>query len=237
MTMKKLLSIGLVLAGVLFTGSGVHADMIGDCELTGYTFMGGSMAYTTTPGSSEKNYFLAQPLKYEDSGANYWGYGWVKFDKLASTQVESAYLVFNLLGVGAMSMTPASESNPADLEIYLPGTIDVADLADSTLRSQLRDNLNGTTSFSGKITMTANCIYSLDITDLYNRWVTGETVNNGLVFVSSGSKYASFGNNSGSAPYLSSTLVGTQVPEPASLTLLTVGLGFLVRRKKSMNKL
>jgi hypothetical protein len=231
--MKKLLSIGFVLAGVLFSGSTIQADVIGDCSLTGYTFMGGSMAYTSTPEYSEKNYFLAQPLSYEDSGANYWGYGWVKFDNLASTRVESAYLVFNLLGIGAMSMTPASESNPADLEIYLPGAIDVADLADSTLRSQLRDNLDGTTSFSGAITMTANGTYSLDITDLYNRWVTGETENNGLVFVSSGSKYASFGNSSGSAPYLSSTLVGTQVPEPATIALLSLGLGFLARRKKA----
>ncbi len=236
MNMKKLLSISLVFAGVLVTGSMAQAAVIGDCTLTGYTYMGGgSYNVSTADGpSTQKNYFLAQPLNSDYAGVNMWGYSWVKFDTLSSTPVVSAYLVFDLLGVGSMAAAAASESNPADLEIYLPGAIDVADLADSTLRTELRDNLDGTSSFSGMLTMTANGTYCLDITDLYNSWVTGETENNGLVFVSSGSKYAGFGNSSGSVPYLSSTVAGTQVPEPATIALLSLGLGFLARRKRLM---
>jgi hypothetical protein len=235
--MKKLLSIGLVLACVLVTGSMAQAAMIGDCMFTGFTYMGGSSYNISTADgpSTQKNYFLAQPLNSDYAGINMWGYSWVKFDTLSSTPVASAYMVFNLLGVGSMSAAAASESNPADLNIYLPGAIDVADLTASTLRTELRDNLGSTSSFSGLLTMTANGTYCLDITDLYNSWITGETENNGLVFVSSGSKYASFGNSSGSAPYLSSTVAGTQVPEPVTIALLSLGLGFFIRQKNTIN--
>ncbi len=224
--MKKLPAIcfGLVVAFSMVTS--VQADIIGECTLTGYTFMGGGIAYTND-GTGTKDYFLAQPLVFMSDGVNYWGYGWVKFNCLESTPVASAYIVFDLLGVGAMSITPASESNPAILHLYDPGSIDVAGLGDDeSLRNQLQENLtaDGVEPIA-TITMTSNGTYSVDITDLYNSWVAGD--NHGIVFAApdegTGSKYAGFGNADGNAPYISTI----PIPEPVSLFVLTSGILWL----------
>lgn len=231
--------VATIIGGLAFTQSGSAATI--DCSLTGYTFMGGASAYVSTPdGPTGQTYFLAQPLNYHmgDPPANMWGCGWIKFNDIKDPTVESAYLYFDLLGVGAMGTTPASENNPANLAIYSAGDIDVADLVgggtseeDWDLRWNLRDNLDASSPLC-TITMTANGRYSVDITDLYNSWVTGATANNGLVFTApdqgAGSKYAGFGNASGNAPYISTA----SVPEPSSLLLLAMGMGALALLKK-----
>jgi hypothetical protein len=207
------------------------AAVIGDCTLTGYTFMGGGSAYTSTPGgpSGQKDYFLGQPLNFDYGGANYYGYGWAKFD-VGTTTVGSAYLTYDLLGAGGMGTTPASPTNPAYLHLYDPGSHDVAGLggADPTPRDALQGYLDGQTPLHN-VTMTSNGLYSLDITDLYNDWVTGDKDNHGLVFsapddTGNAGKYASFGHATGSAPYISNSAV----PEPSTLTVFLTGCGTLV---------
>jgi hypothetical protein len=228
---KKFMGIATILAVALVSVGTASADVIGDCNLTGYTFMGGGIAYTSAPtGPNAKDYFLAQPLV--ETSANYWGYGWAKFD-VGTETVDKAYLVIDLLGIGAMSITPANPANPGILDIYNPGATDVADLGgDAGLRATLQGSLAGTTPLVDDFTMTSNGAYAIDITDMYNAWVDGSITNNGLVLAApddgSGTKYASFGNLEGSAPYIST------VPEPATMGLLACGaLGLISRRKRN----
>jgi hypothetical protein len=205
----------------------VNATVIGDCNLTGYTFMGGGIAYTNTSESHAKDYFLAQSLE-----GDYWGYGWVELNVSSETTVDSAYFVFDLLGVGSMSFADATEENPATLDIYSAGGTDTSSLGDSpALRSTLQGTLYAEeSSLTGTLIMASNGTYCVDITNLYNACVTDGVENIGLIFVSEGSKYASFGNEGGGVPYISTEVAGTLVPEPATIALL--GLGALVFNRK-----
>lgn len=227
------------LAGVLVALAAVGtapADVIGDCSLTGYTFMGGSGVYVSTPeGPNAKDYFRAQSLNWDYSGTNMWGYGWAKFENIATEPVESAYVVFDLLANGSMSDDPVTPEEPAELYLYDAGTIDVEDLEyGSDLLLELRDNLDEGGVVLDFLTMTSVGTYSIDITDLYNSWVTDGDSNHGVVFVApddgNGGKYASFDNADGVAPYVSTV----PVPEPGTMGLLVCGaVGLFVRRRRS----
>jgi len=217
--------------GVFSFAQNVSAETVG-CSLTGYTFMGGANTYTNTEASHSKTYFLSQPLNMDFNGANYYGYGWAKFGDVGATMVGSAVLHLNLLGVGAMPpLTPASPEYPTILELYNPGATDVASLGGSdgaswTLRDTLRDMLDASSPF-GAVTITANGDVAIDITNIYNSWASGATVNNGIVFCSSddgnGGQFSSFGSAAG-APYIATTAV----PEPGAIVLAgtaLIGLG------------
>ncbi|WP_319523073.1 VPLPA-CTERM sorting domain-containing protein [uncultured Desulfosarcina sp.] len=223
------LIVALLIGGFAITGT-ASADVIGDCTLAGYTFMGGGFAYT----NDTKDYLLAQPLEYYYGESNYWGYGWLKFD-IGTETVDSAYLVLDILGSGSMSITDLSEENVGDLSIYSAGTTDVDDLADdSTARSNLQSTLyddDGSLLLATLDSMTSNGLYYIDITDIYNSWVSG-TDNNGLVLVSDlGLKIAGIGSEEGSAPYISTT---NAVPVPAAAWLLGSGLlGLVGLRRRS----
>jgi hypothetical protein len=221
----------LLVAG-LMAGT-ASADVLGNCTVTGYTFMGGGTAYqSTAAGPNTKNYFLAQPLNYDFGGMNMWGYGWAKFD-VGTETVSDAYLVIDLIGVGAMGLVPATPAAPGILDIYDPGATDVAGLGTATQsqRKALRDTLDTATPLVGAFTMTSDGTYAIDITDIYNDWVNGTIANNGLIFSTidggSGTGYASFRHSTGSAPYIST------VPEPATMALLAMGgLATVLRRRR-----
>jgi hypothetical protein len=143
----------------------------------------------------------------------------MKFDDVGQTEVPSARLHFNVLGVGSMAVTPASEQNPAILSVYDAGTFDVAGLGGSwDVREDLRDALDGTSPIA-TITATEDGDHWVDITAVYNGWVSGGIANHGLILAApdngNGSKIASFGDPAG-APYLQT------VPEPGTLALVAV---------------
>lgn len=262
--MKLRKSIILLSAALLISGLAVintaSAAMIGDCILTGYAYMGGGSRESTPDGpDGQRDYFLSQPLEYlyetEVDGVFYsedmWGYAWLKFDNLSAETVESAYLALDLLGVGGMFIEDASEEYPATLDVYSPGNIDVADLHgddEDTEALALRETLKNTLysdgqSLTGTIVMPENGAYYIDITGIYDDWVTGAAENNGLILVSYsengsgyplgivGAKFASFGNETGNAPYITSV---NPVPVPGAVWLLGSGLAGLAglgRRK------
>ncbi len=185
-----------------------------DGTLTGYTFMGGASAY------ANRDYFLVGSLNYDYSGANYWGCAWLKFDNLGASPVPSARLDLNLLGVGSMSFVPATPENPAVVNVYSAGDIDVAGLAGSRdLRDELRDALDASAPLA-TVTMTADGAHSLDITSLYNSWVSGTAANHGIVLAAPdnglGSKFAGVG--AVGAPSIHT------VPEPGTVVLVGVCL-------------
>lgn len=229
----------ITLAVLSISSGNVSATVISNCTLTGYTFMGGSGAYESLPeGSNTKDYFLGQSLYYDYGGVNFYGYGWAEFI-VGDETIDSAYLVFDLIGVGAMGTTDASAENPAYVDIYSAGDHDVSELdTDSELRAELQAALYGTESLTGStLIITSNGTYSVDITDLYNDAVTAELDSIGLVFSApdnmsgNGGKFASFGNADGSAPYISDEVGGgIPVPEPATTAIL--GLGALAFRRK-----
>ncbi len=65
--------------------------------------MGDGSAYTSTGGGANvKDYFLSQPLNMDFNGANFWGYGCVKFDEIGTEPVDSAVLPFHILGMSTM---------------------------------------------------------------------------------------------------------------------------------------
>lgn len=251
MLRKKIITcvVATIISGLAITET-ASADQIGDCSLTGYAYMAGNGANVSTPTGPayEKDYFLAQPLSYyiEDNPNNFWGFAWGKFDNLAAEPVGSAYLVFDLLGVGGMAIEDATAEYPGTLDIYSPGDLDVADLPGDqtegiyTLCATLRDTLDNSSSpLFDTIVMPSNGTYSVDITDLYNGWIDGTIANHGLVFVSNGEnssgnlgsvgcKIAGFGHADGNAPYISTA----SVPEPSSLLLLAMGIGALTLLKK-----
>ena len=220
-----------LLVGTMATAGPAMADIIGDCSLTGYTFMGGGIAYTNANG---KDYLLAQPLVEESQ--DYWGYGWLKFENLSTETVASAYLAVDVLGSGSMNIEDLSATNVGDLSIYSPGTTDVDDLgSDSTLRSTLQSTLSsddGSLFLDSDTNMTSNGLYYLDITDLYNGWVTGDADNNGLVLVSDiGIKMAGIGSTEGTTPYITTSAV----PVPGAVWLMITGLLGTVGLRRKRN--
>jgi hypothetical protein len=231
--------------GVFSLVQNVSAETVG-CSLTGYTFMGGANAYTSTEASHSKTYFLSQPLNMDFNGANYYGYGWAKCDDVGAATVGSAVLHLNLLGVGAMPpLTPASPEHLTILELYNPGATDVASLGGSdeaswTLRDTLRDTLDASSPF-GAVTITANGDVAIDITNIHNSWVSGAAVNNAIVFCSSddgnGGQFSSFGSTAG-APYVATTAV----PEPgaiilAGIALIGLGIARVLRRRPATGEI
>jgi hypothetical protein len=201
--------------------SGSTAGAVYECTLTGYTFMGGGSAKTSNSSSNKNDdYFLAQPLHYMYGSQDMWGYAWIKFNTIGTEVVEEVKLTLDLMGVGGMNIVDATEAYPGIVDIYSPGATDVEDLgADgetaATLREALKDELLSATPLVDDFTMTGNGIYTIDITDIYNDWVTGAVDNNGLVLVSYsenenstdvegavGTQYASISGDMGTAPYI-----------------------------------
>ncbi len=238
MMMQYLKQMGMAVALIvgLSLSATASAANIGDCTVTGYTFMGDTMAvYSSTPaGPNAKDYFLATSLTGGGFGPSMWGLAWAKFENLSVTPVTSAYLMLDLQGVGMMSAAPASPSNPCDLTVYVSPS-DAATLGDeappSATRAAAKDTLLGDTigmyTVASLPSITANGTLAIDITNLYNGWVMGMP-NKGLIFASeAGARLASFGHQTGAAPYIST------VPEPAAMALLGCGALAMIRRRRA----
>lgn len=234
----------VLLVGGMFITTTASASVDYTATLTGYTFMGGGGSYT----SGEKDYFLAQPLAYDYDDLDMWGFAWIKFDDVGAETVDSAYLALDLLGVGGMVVEDATEDYPGTIDIY-NSDVDVATLdgistAFTELRESVKEGLLASTALVEDYAMVENGLYYIDITDLYNSWVTGDIENNGLILVSNssnsleasgvvgavGAKFASLGSVEGSAPFIST------VPVPGAVWLLGSGfVGFVgLRRRKGL---
>lgn len=264
-------SIMLLLGAFLISGMALvrtsSAAIIGDVDQVGYTYMGGWRSITTKENDTNPpRYVLAQPLEYlydvydQETGeyvgtADMWGYGWIKFDNLADAPVESAYMAVDLLKVGGMGLMDATEEYPGDLTIYNPGDTDVATLGKWTSSHEENEPYfieyhnylkNEAEIVADKTVMPQNGTYYIDITNIYNGWVTGTIDNNGLILVSDsensyaveqgafgcvGAKFAAFNNpDGGHAPYITTN----PVPVPAAIWMLGSGLvGMIGLRRRN----
>ncbi len=240
--------LAVLVTGNLFCSHTASADY--PCTLTGYAYMGG-----TGFNISEQSYFIAGPMTYMFNGTDMWGFAFIKFDTIGTEEVQSAYLVVDLLKVGSMYLEDASETYPGKLDIYSPGDTDVASLATVSDAATLHTTLKASSSpIVSDFTMTANGTYAIDITDIYNAWVRGDQANNGLVLMSDsensgasnasnlgpvGTKYAGLNGTLGTMPYItfsapeSAPTVDTTTPE-ASATGIDVGTSVTIGFDKPM---
>lgn len=218
-------SLIMVVTAVAALGLFPNAEAsLGDLERTGYTAMGGSvmgnpLGYITQE-TGDKDYVLLQPLDGGVNGPSLWGYAWMKFTNLSTTTVDAAHLVLNQLPGSGMGYSEPTAENPVTFYIHNV-TADVADITiDTAVMSEfLNTHVLETPAITALITSPG--VFTVDITDIYNSWVTGN--NYGMVLSGAG-KFASIGNANGAAPYL--------VPEPATLAILGLG-GLLGLRKRN----
>lgn len=217
--MKHVKSSLIVLAAV-FTASmisSVQAGVVADCTSTGYSYMSGSVA------SPDKDYMLTGEMAAD----SWWGFSWLSFETPDST-VEIAYLNLQSIAQGG-GMWAVPDSSPVTMTVYAV-TADVASITSSNV-SDFRDNHIGGAVASISVSG-GDAIYSWDITDLVNGWITGD--NYGLVLSVDGDgstvygKFSGLGHSTGMAPVITDTALA--VPEPATMMLL--GLGSLIRLRK-----
>ena len=216
MMLKKMI---IALAAVLLTGvlafsnTAFAEDGPYECTLTGYSFMGGS-GFKTNQG-----YFIATPMEYWFSGTDMYGFAFLKFDTIGTETVEKAYLNLDLVSVGAMDLMDATDAFPGFVDVYSPGNTDVASFTSVADTNALHAVLKADPAkyhITRSVAMTSNGVWAIDITELYNSWVTGTIPNNGIILYSNsvnaheaggtigavGTKYAGLDGSNGKKPLI-----------------------------------
>ena len=217
LTRSTLAGCALAVLVALTTAGTASADFTADCTHDGYLAM--------------NNVFYADRdyLTVGTYGGMFSGYAFLKFDEsnLPDAPVDAAYLNLHSIPQVGGGMFPPPEDAPVSMNVHsaLADVADIVDLASATAYLSNIGTASDTITVSG-----GDGMYTLDVTDIVNGWVTSGdnfglflTVPNDLGFA----KFHSMETTTGLAPTISS------VPEPATMALLSLGgLGMLIRRKR-----
>ncbi len=168
--MRKLLISCLIAAVCASVPSAALAQSLGNCSNTGYTFMGGWMAYQTPPSS--KNYFLTGNSPANES---MWAFGWMKFGELPDAPVDDAWLSLECYKDMYGDLTPA---NPMEVTMYRVDA-DVAGITAANVTEFKNTHIVGSAVAAADLTGAGS--YSWNIAPIVNEWIAGD--NYGLAVI------------------------------------------------------